>query len=396
MVSKSLLAQLLLRGAAQLLTLRGTADLRRGAALQDLGIVEDGSVLIENGTIKQVGSTRRIENLKDAKDALVVPVDGCVVMPGFVDPGIQLTMHVHRGQSPVVKRKKMSVFSSESLTLMRACLQHGTLNAQANAFSYDGSAAVDCAALRQLAGIGNNPVGMVRSLRLSLRPENLFDLEGLRERLRHIKQHQLAESLELLFGSFDEINEHLWEVLGHSDFKLNLSWSGGPCETLHRLVERVQPRNVFCPVALGPDECKVLSQSGSIAVFSPCKELLQSRENMAARQIIETEGAIALASGYDAKDAPTFSMQMVVALAVLRLGLTVEQAISATTINAAHALGRAAEIGSLEPGKRANIVVLNLKDYREIPRRFGINHVGMAIRDGNLVINRNRVTASGL
>ncbi len=390
------MAQLLLRGAAQLLTLRGTADLRRGAALQDLGIVEDGSVLIQNGKIKQIGSTRRIENLKDAKGALVIPVGGCVVMPGFVDPGIQLTMHVRPGPAPVVKRKKMSVFSSESLTLMRSCLQHGTLNAQANAFSYDGSAAVDRAALRQLAGIGNNPVGMVRSLRLSRWPENHVDLEDLRERLRHLKQHQLAESLELSFVSFDEMNDHLWEVLGHSDFKLNLSWSGGRCETLRRLVERVKPRNVFCPVALGPDECKVLSQSGSIAVFSPCQELLQSRENMAARQIIEMEGAIALASGYDAKDAPTFSMQMVVALGVLRLGLTVEQAISATTINAAHALGRANEIGSLEPGKRADIVVLNLSDYREIPRRFGINHVGMAIRDGNLVINRNRVKASGI
>jgi imidazolonepropionase len=89
-------------------------------------------------------------------------------------------------------------------------------------------------------------------------------------------------------------------------------------------------------------------------------------------------------------------MQMVVALGVLHLRLTVEQAISATTINAAHALGRADEIGSLEVGKRADLLVLNLPDYREIPRRFGINHVALAIRDGNLVMNRSRPKASAV
>jgi imidazolonepropionase len=87
-------------------------------------------------------------------------------------------------------------------------------------------------------------------------------------------------------------------------------------------------------------------------------------------------------------------MQMVVALAVLRLRLSVEQAISATTINAAHAVGCADEVGSLEPGKRADILVLNLSDYREIPRRIGVNQVAMALREGSFLINRKRAKAS--
>ena len=86
-------------------------------------------------------------------------------------------------------------------------------------------------------------------------------------------------------------------------------------------------------------------------------------------------------------------MQMVVSLAVLRLRLTVEQAITAATINAAHALGRGGDIGTIEVGKRADLVVLNIPDYREIPRRLGINHVAMAIRDGNIVFNRVRSKA---
>jgi len=129
-------------------------------------------------------------------------------------------------------------------------------------------------------------------------------------------------------------------------------------------------------------------------VFSPCKELLEERENPSAKKMLDAGGAIALASGYDSKHAPIFSMQMVVALAVLRLRLTAEQAIAATTINAAHALGCADEVGSLEAGKRADILVLSLSDYREIPRRIGVNQVQMALRDGNLMINRKRAKAS--
>jgi len=137
----------------------------------------------------------------------------------------------------------------------------------------------------------------------------------------------------------------------------------------------------------------VLSHAPCLSLFSPCKELLEERENPSAKKLVATGGAIALGSGYDAKDAPIFSMQMVVALAVLRLRLTVEQAIAATTINAAHALGCAAEVGSLEAGKRADLLVLNLSDYREIPRHIGVNQVLMAVRDGNFVINRKRAKA---
>jgi imidazolonepropionase len=76
--------------------------------------------------------------------------------------------------------------------------------------------------------------------------------------------------------------------------------------------------------------------------------------------------------------------------------LTVEQAIAAATINAAYAIGRGHEIGSLEVGKRADLLVLNLSDYREIPRRFGINHVKMVVRDGNLVLNTSRSKATAV
>ena len=367
--------------------------MRRGAALHDLGIIEDGSVLIQDGRIISVGPTRRIENLKEARGAIDISVNGAVVMPGFVDPAIHVTLY-ERGSSPesVPKRKGALRFYEESLNLVRSCLQHGTLNAQIKVYSHSPSRAADFAALRQLSLIGANPVSTVRSLRLSSFVEEPRPGQ-LAAQLAALRRQKLAHFLEFAVGSELPANGVFWDVLQNSGFPLNLIWPGGSAETLHGLLGKAVTRAVFCPVELSPSEVAVLAHSQCISLFSPCKDLLEERENPSAKKLASAGGAIALASGYDSKDAPIFSMQMVVALAVLRLRLTVEQAIAATTINAAHALGCADEVGSLEAGKRADLLVLNLSDYREIPRRIGVNQVVMAIRDGNFVINRKRAKA---
>ena len=76
---------ILVRGARQLLTLRGPAGPRRGSDLRNPGVVQDGSVLIVDGLIREVGPTRRVENLAAARGAVEINATGRVVMPGFVD-----------------------------------------------------------------------------------------------------------------------------------------------------------------------------------------------------------------------------------------------------------------------------------------------------------------------
>jgi imidazolonepropionase len=121
---------ILLRGARQLLTLRGKPGVRCGPSSGNLEIIEDGSVFIQGGKIVSVGPTRRLENLKEVRGALQIPVHNCVVMPGFVDSSIQLSLAVPHTTGKVRrKRRKLSDFYNETLTLMRVCLQHGTLNA---------------------------------------------------------------------------------------------------------------------------------------------------------------------------------------------------------------------------------------------------------------------------
>lgn len=98
-------------------------------------------------------------------------------------------------------------------------------------------------------------------------------------------------------------------------------------------------------------------------------------------------------------------MQTVVSLACLRLKLTAAEAISAATINGAHALGCAAKTGSLEPGKQADIAMLNVSDYRDLGSHFGANLVHATMkrgeviyREGNIVAprSRNKLTGTSL
>jgi imidazolonepropionase len=304
-----------------------------------------------------------------------------------VDPAIHVNpFDRHAAPGAVPKRKKAAEFRNDSSTLIHSCMVHGTLQAQLKVLS--GSEAVDVAALRQLSVIESDLIETRRSLRLPLAVFDKAQFAGSAAWLEVLCRRNLTHCLEVPGSPDLPLDGPFWELLKASGIPLNLIWPSGSPELLRRLLALAQPRVVFCPVELRAPEYEILASSASISVFSPCKDLLEERENPSAGRLLTAGGAVALGSGYDAIDAPIFSMQMVVSLAVLRLRLSVEQAISATTINAAHALGSSAEVGSLEAGKRANVLVLNHADYREIPRRIGVNQVAIAFRDGNYAVHR--------
>jgi imidazolonepropionase len=380
------LAQLLLiRGAKQLLTLRGSNGVRYGSALDDLSIIEDGSVLIRDGLIAQVGSTRRIENLKEVRGAAEIEVNGAIVLPGFVDATVQLGPAASHGPG---KRPKASVFFEESLLLLRSFLHHGTLNAQVKA----GQPGIgsDVTLLRQLARIGNHPIGMTRSWQIS-RQVRPISIAGGDDAVHFplFAKNKLVQTVEIDATLDDPAREALCIAARHSGLAINFSWPGGGSpETLSEDLDRIRPRAVICNADLTSAECAALAQSSVPVVFSTAKSIAEGKLSDALRKLRDCGAAIALSSGYDAREMPVFNMQIAIALAVLRFQLRTEQAIAAATINGAHALGLGHVLGTVEAGKRADLIVMNLPDYREIPRRFGTNHVGMVIREGKIVFNR--------
>jgi imidazolonepropionase len=80
-------------------------------------------------------------------------------------------------------------------------------------------------------------------------------------------------------------------------------------------------------------------------------------------------------------------MQIVIAFACREMHLTPAEALTAATINAAHAIDRAHEIGSLEDGKNADIIILDVPNHKFLGYRFGVNLVSKVVKDGKLVVD---------
>ena len=184
---------ILLRGARQLLTLRGIPSFRRGAALQELSIIEDGAVLIRDGLVDSVGPSRRVENLREARHAIEIPVHGRVVMPGFIDLGLRVFL-------PVKKRRPFIQIRNAASMLLRCCLQYGTTSAELESGGSD-CPADDLPLLRQALKVGVDG-DVAYSWRLHLPPK---DPGGswethLYDQLQYVTKHRQAQSLTVHQG----------------------------------------------------------------------------------------------------------------------------------------------------------------------------------------------------
>jgi imidazolonepropionase len=142
----------------------------------------------------------------------------------------------------------------------------------------------------------------------------------------------------------------------------------------------------------GEDDVSILAQSSTIATLVPGTAFyLDLKHRAPARALIGQGAAVALATGFNTDTSPTCSMQMVVALACSQLRMTPAEAVSAATINGAHALGCADRVGSLEAGKQADLIMLDVPDYRDIPCHFGENLVALTMKRGVVLYKRAEV-----
>jgi imidazolonepropionase len=133
------------------------------------------------------------------------------------------------------------------------------------------------------------------------------------------------------------------------------------------------------------DEIELLARSDTIAVALPGTPFgLGHREYTPARRIIDAGGALALATDLNPGTCWCESMPLIIALACRFMKMTPAGAVVAATINAAHAIGLGHRVGSLEVGKKADVVVLDAPDYRHLAYRFGVNLVDRVIKSGEL------------
>jgi len=128
-----------------------------------------------------------------------------------------------------------------------------------------------------------------------------------------------------------------------------------------------------------------MAEAGVVGVLLPGTPYSLMMPYAPARKFIDAGVPVALATDLN-PNCWTESMQFIISLACYQMKMTPAEAITASTINAAHAIDRAREIGSIEVGKKADIIILDVPNYRHIPYHFGVNLVDRVIKDGVLVV----------
>jgi len=410
---------LLVRGARQLLTLRGVSGPRRGSAMRELGILESGTMLVEDGVVTNIGPAKRVENLRAARTAEELDATGCIVMPGFVDSHTHLVHGPPRladyearieGRSyqeiaacgggilwtvRAVRDATARRLESQAVADARRMAACGTTTVEAKSgYGLDESGELKC--LRVAARLDGNPLEVIPTfLGAHITPPEFGGAADnyiqwvCTELLPVVAARKLARFADVYCdeGAFSLSQARRYLLAAkqaglpgriHASQFRDLGAVGLAVELGARSADHLE--------VIEPREIETLAHSPVVATLLPGSVFHLGLSRYApARALIDAGAAVALATDYNPGTSPTWNMQMVLSLACTQMRMTPAEAVSAATINGAHALGLAARTGSLEAGKQADFVVMGVTDYRELPYHFGVNHALVTVKRGEII-----------
>jgi imidazolonepropionase len=396
---------LLIRGAQQLVTMRGPRP-RRGAEMADLGIIVDGAVLIDGDRIDEVGPTRRLENLAKARGARVIDATGKVVLPGLIDAHTRLLFQRFPTWA-YAAAEDQGTFGMAEISKAQRSRSARALQVAARQWTH---AMASCGTTTVEVRVGGSPDAVRRSLRAAT------ELSGDPIQTRPVLA--ISAFVDQSAGT-DDATEPTERILSWAantgtaySCELYCGEAGLNAKDVHMISELARIRGLRVKLLLGelaPDEvqelvesCSALSvgvttallEGSAIGALSRAESVVTLLPGIAhharaaypqARALIDRGAAVCLASAFGPEASPSLSMPMMMALACRRMRLTPAEAVAACTLNAAVATGLPDEIGSIEPGKIADLAVFDVTDYRQIPYYFGFNLCATTIRRGKIV-----------
>jgi imidazolonepropionase len=415
------ISPLLLVNIGQLLTMSAAAaGPRRGPSLSELNIVEDGAVLCVGGKIVSVGTTKNALRhpwlKKNRKKVTEIDCGGRVVLPGFVDS------HTHpvfmqprlvdfekriagagyeeiaqagggiRSSIDGVRKASKPALTQRVLDTLRDLAKHGTTTVEAKS-GYGLSLESELKSLQAIRAAAREWPGTVVPTFLGAhvvppeyrgRSQNYVE-NVCKEMLPAVAKAELARFVDVFCdrGAFSaEETEQIFKAAAEHGLAVR-AHMGQLSET------RIEPFLKFRPASLdhmdhvNEADLPALAKSNTVATLVPgANYFLGLGKYPDARRLIAAGVAVALATDYNPGTSPTVSMPMAMSLACTHMKMSPAEAIAATTINGAFALGLADRKGSVEPGKDADLAVFDVRDYREIPYWFGVNRCVQTVIGG--------------
>ncbi|MFO3688901.1 imidazolonepropionase [Staphylococcus felis] len=385
----------------------------KGKALDELTVIENGTVVVKDGKIVYSGEYTEDYVAKETIDAT-----DRVVSPALVDAHTHLVHGGSREHEMTLKRQGVSYLeileqgggilstvestrnSTEDELFEKAehdlltMIHHGVL------------------AVESKSGYGLDKENELKQLRVSRRLQEKYNLE-----MRHtfLGPHAVPKEAESNEQFLQDMIDLLPEVKTLADFAdifcetgvftieeskrymqaakaegLKVKIHADEIDPLGGLGLAIDEEAISADhlVASSEEDKKKLKASDTVAVLLPGTTFYLGKESYAdARGMIDNGGAIAIATDFNPGSCVTNNLQMVMAIAALKLKLSPNEIWNAVTVNAAKAID--VDAGTINAGDNANIVIWHAPNHEYIPYHYGINHVEKVIKDGQLYVNRD-------
>ncbi|HEY4551782.1 MAG TPA: imidazolonepropionase [Bacillaceae bacterium] len=412
-----------IKHASQLATLASDVrGPRSKEAMSELGLIEDGSLWLEDGVIKAVGTTEDLEKqfASRAEEAEIVDASGCLVTPGLVDPHT----HVVYGGSRA-REFEMRLEGATYMDIMNAGGGiHATMRMTREASEeelieqttrrLDSFLAHGVTTVEGKSGYGMNLETELKQLRVmkKLQESHPIDLvptfmgahavpaeyKGREDEfVDHVINDMLPIVAEEKLAVFNDVFcEKGVFTPEQSERILEAGKKYGLIPKIHadeiepyggaEMAAKVGAISAEHLLKASEEGIRAMAKSGTIACLLPATALYLREEAAAGRKMVDEGVAVAISTDCNPGSSPTTSMPLVMNLACISMRLTPAEALTAATYNAACAIRREDRVGSLEEGKQADVVLWNSKNYQELQYLFGVNHVKSVWKDGVKVV----------
>ena len=410
-----------IRHAAELVTCKGAAP-KKGKDMADIGLIYDGGVLIHDDKIFAVGTTEELDKMVNMDEYEVIDASGKTVLPGFVDSHTHYIFGGYRANEfswrlkgdtymSIMERGggiNATVVPTKEATLeelveigkerMNRMLEFGVTTVEGKS-GYGMDCDTEIKQLRAMKELDKiHPVDVVTTF---LGPHSVLPQYKGKERefsdmlltdvMPIVKEENLAEFADIFCEKnvFEiEDSEYYLTKAKEMGFKLKVHADEIVSLGGAELAARTGAFSADHLLKASDEGIRQMAESGVISTLLPATAFCLKEPFAPARKMIDSGCAVALASDLNPGSCFTNNIPLLVALGCIYMGMTIEEVITALTINGAAAVDRADTIGSLEPGKKADIIFLKFPSIHFMPYHSTINLVETVIKNGETVYHK--------
>jgi len=405
----------------------GSDRVVRGKESNTLRLRENVCVGARQGTIQFIGSEEDFHRQCHLQlDGLEIDAQGFVALPGFVDPHTHLPFAGTRQDEFQLKlqgvsyqgiarrgggikgtvRKTREIGSQDLVTVCQKRLDLMLLSGTTTLEAKSGYGLDRATELKQLEVLKTlaamHPLAIVPTFMGAHEIPDEFAGNSrayldfvLADVLPEVMERKLAEFVDIFceegYFSYADAEYYLGEAAARG-FKIKLHADEFTSNGAAILAARLHARSAEHLIAISAAEIAAIAPSDTACVLLPgVSFFLRLGRYAPAQKILAANGIVALGSDFNPGSSMISSQLFIFQLAVFQMGLTIEQALNAVTINAAYAIDRQDQVGSLAVGKKLDLLLLDIPDYQYLAYHPGINQIHTVIKSGKVVVENRQI-----